>query len=178
MNKNIRRTVVFYSAWMVIIYAPAAVGDGVAEKATVTVSSSGSYATFKKSNLLGAGKDGYLYLKYEGEIDPSKLPVLIRLYTSGGEARVYTVFCDSSAQNAETGEPIFPEPEVTTPETTQDETTSVETTSEATAEATEPSESKDEGKPSSILPIVIAATAIVAIGAGAFIILKTKKRSK
>lgn len=161
-----------------IRFTDAAVGDGVAEKATVTVSSSGSNATFKKSSLLGTGKDGYLYLKYEGEIDPSKLPVLIRLYTSGGEARVYTGFCDSSAPNAEMGEPIFPEPEVTTPETTQAETTSVETTSEATAEATEPYEPIDEGKPSSILPIVIAAAASLAIGAGAFIILKTKKRSK
>ena len=163
-----------------IRFTDAAVGTGVAEKATVTVSSSGSYSTFKKSNLIGAGKDGYLYLKYEGEIDPAKLPVLIRLYTSGGEARVYTVFCDSSAQNAETGEPIFPEPEVTATETTIAEVTETEapaeTTSEQIADQTEPSDNGMEPPSSSLLPIAIAAAAVV-IGAGVAIlsILKKKK---
>lgn len=157
----------------------AAVGDGVAEKATVTVSSSGSYATFKKSNLLGAGKDGYLYLKYEGEIDPSKLPVLIRLYTSGGEARVYTVFCDASAKNAEMGEPIFPEPEVTEVETTAPEVAEsevpAETTIEPFTEQTEDSDTETESKSPSIIPIVIGAVA--AIGIGGLIFLKSKKKA-
>ncbi len=158
----------------------AAIGAGIAENATVTVSSSGSNVTFKKSNLLGARKSGYLYLKYEGEIDPSKLPVLIRLYTSGGEGRVYTVFCDSSAQNAEMGEPIFPESEVTATETTIAEVTETEapaeTTSEQIADQTEPSDNGMEEKTSSLLPIAIAAAAVV-IGVGVAIlsILKKKK---
>ncbi len=166
-----------------IKFTDAAIGDGINPSATVTLSSSGSSATFRKTALLGAGKSGYLYLKYEGEIDPSKLPVLVRIYTSSGESRIYTVVCDTSAPNADMGEPKFPEPEATTPETAEAETTEVEPTTEpipevTTAEQTEPSDQTTEEKPSSLLPIAIGAAAIAAVGAGVFIFLKTKKRSK
>ena len=63
-----------------IKFTNAAVGDGINPDTAVKVSSNGSYVTFNGTNLLGAGKSGYLYLKYEGEIDPDKLPVIVKLY--------------------------------------------------------------------------------------------------
>ena len=113
----------------------AAIGDGINTKASVALSSSGTSVTVKNSNLLGAGKEGYIYLKYDGEIDPAKLPVLIRINTASGESRVYTVVCDTSADNAEIGTPDFSIPEGTAEETTAavdtepiTETTTVEQT--------------------------------------------------
>ena len=164
-----------------IKFTDASIGDGIHESTKITVSSNGSYVTFKRSNLLPAGKDGYLYLKYEGEIDPSKLPVLIRMHNSSTELRVYTVVCDTSASNADMGEPKFSEPEESTPETTEIETTEAETTSEPIPESTEqpePSDGEGEGKPSLLLPIAIGAAAIAAIGVGVLICLKSKKKLK
>ena len=44
----------------------ASIGDGINAKASVTVSSSGTSATLKNSNLLGAGKEGYRSRKAPG----------------------------------------------------------------------------------------------------------------
>ena len=151
----------------------ASIGDGINAKASVTVSSSGTSATLKNSNLLGAGKEGYIYLKYDGEIDPAKLPVLIRINTSSGEKRVYTVFCDTSAANAEIGEPDFTEP---APETTEAETTTPETTvapETEQIEQTAPAPVEEETKPSLLLPIALATAAIAGI-ACAIVLLKKK----
>ncbi len=161
-----------------IRFTNAAIGSGITANATVTVPSSGSNATFKKTNLLGAGKSGYLYLKYEGEIDPSKLPVLVRIYTSSGELRIYTVVCDINADNADMGTPEFSEPEDTTSKTTEVETTEPEETSEAISkEETQSADLIDEKKPSLLLPIILGAvTGIGAIAVGVFVLLKKKKR--
>jgi hypothetical protein len=153
----------------------ASIGDGINAKASVTVSSSGTSATLKNSNLLGAGKEGYIYLKYDGEIDPAKLPVLIRINTASGEKRVYTVFCDTSAANAEIGEPDFTEP---APETTEAETTTPETTvapETEQIEQTAPAPVEEESKPSLLLPIALATAAVAGI-ACAIVLLKKKKK--
>jgi hypothetical protein len=163
-----------------IKFTDASIGDGINESSTVTLPSSGSNVTFKRSNLLPAGKEGYLYLKYEGEIDPSKLPVLIRMYTSSGEARVSTVFCDTSAANADIGEPKFPAPEETAPETASAPETTAEPEPETTAEAvtetapvneTEPEPTENKGCGGS----VAGGVAAVAIGIGTAVTVKRKK---
>lgn len=165
-----------------IRFTEAGIGDGINANAKSTLSSSGSNATFSATNLLGAGKSGYLYLKYEGDIDPDKLPVLVRIYSSSTELRIYTTVCDTSASNAERGEPKFPEPEVTTSEATESETTGGEDTSEpifdiTTDAHTEDSDREGEKKPSSLLPIIIGtAAAIAAVGTGMFILMKRKKK--
>ena len=165
-----------------IRFTEAGIGDGINTNAKSTLSSSGSNATFSGTNLLGAGKSGYLYLKYEGDIDPDKLPVLVRIYSSSTELRIYTTFCDTSAGNAEMGEPKFPESEVTTSEATESETTECEETSEpifdiTTDAHTEDSDREGEKKPSSLLPIIIGtAAAIAAVGTGMFILMKRKKK--
>ena len=165
-----------------IKFTEAGIGDGINTNAKSTLSSSGSNATFSGTNLLGAGKSGYLYLKYEGDIDPNKLPVLVRIYRLNTELRIYTTVCDTSAGNAEMGEPKFPESEVTTSEATESETTGGEDTSEpifdiTTDAHTEDSNREDEKKPSSLLPIIIGtAAAIAAVGTGMFILMKRKKK--
>lgn len=157
-----------------IRFTAAAIGEGVDKDASATVSSSGSSATFKDSNLLGAGKSGYLYLKYEGEIDPEKLPALVRITRLSSEARIYTAVCDASDSIADMGTPAFPEPEDTNSEATEREETTVEATLEptpeaTTAEETEPAKSGCGGSVSS--GIAIAATA-----AGAVVLKKKKKK--
>ena len=162
-----------------IRFTEAGIGSGINKNAKSTLPSSGSNATFSGTNLLGAGKSGYLYLKYEGEIDPEKLPVLVRIYSSSGELRIYTVVCDTNASNAEMGEPKFPEPEVTTPETTVIEETTAEPIPDTTPiEQTETSELEAEPKSSSILPIAIGAAAAAAICAGVIVLKKKKKKKK
>ena len=158
-----------------IKFTDAAIGDGINSKASVTISSSGTSVTVKNSNLLGAGKEGYIYLKYDGEIDPAKLPVLIRINTASGESRVYTVVCDTSAANAEIGEPDFTEP---APETTEAETTTPETTvapETEQIEQTAPAPVEEESKPSLILPIALTTAAVAGI-ACAIVLLKKKKK--
>lgn len=160
-----------------IRFTEAGIGSGINKNAKSTLPSSGSNATFSGTNLLGAGKSGYLYLKYEGEIYPEKLPVLVRIYSSSGELRIYTVVCDTNASNAEMGEPKFPEPEVTTPETTVIEETTAEPVPDTTPiEQTETSELEAEPKSSSILPIAIGAAAAAAIGVIVFILSKRKRK--
>ena len=165
-----------------IKFTEAGIGDGINTNAKSTLSSSGSSATFSGTTMLGAGKSGYLYLKYEGEIDPAKLPVLVRIYRLNTELRIYTTVCDTSAGNAEMGEPKFPEPEETTSEATESETTECEKTSEpifdiTTDAHTEDSNREGEKKPSSLLPIIIGtAAAIAAVGTGMFILMKRKKK--
>ena len=160
-----------------IRFTEAGIGSGINKNAKSTLPSSGSNATFSGTNLLGAGKSGYLYLKYEGEIDPEKLPVLVRIYSSSGELRIYTVVCDTNASNAEMGEPKFPEPEVTPPETTVIEETTAEPIPDTTPiEQTETSELEAEPKYSSILPIAIGAAAAAAIGVIVFILSKRKRK--
>ena len=151
----------------------AAIGEGVSEKAKITLPSSGANVTFQGTNMIKAGADGYLYLKYEGEIDPEKLPVLIRLYRTSGESRVYTVFCDASAGNADLGTPEFTKPEdVTEAESTEAEVTVEPVTDEVQTNAeptnTEPAEKGCGG-------FVGGAGAITAITAGS-ILSKKKKR--
>ena len=151
----------------------AAIGDGINTKASVALSSNGTSATVKNSSLLGAGKEGYIYLKYDGEIDPAKLPVLIRINTASGESRVYTVVCDTSADNAEIGTPDFSIPEGTAEETTAvdtepiTETTMVEQT-ETTPTDTNPFNSGCGG-------FAHSGIAIAAIGACALVSKKKKK---
>lgn len=165
-----------------IKFTEAGIGDGINTNAKSTLSSSGSNATFSGTNLLGAGKSGYLYLKYEGDIDPDKLPVLVRIYRLNTELRIYTTVCDTSAGNAEMGEPKFREPEETTSGTTESEATGGEDTSEpifdiTTDAHTEDSDREGEKKPSSLLPIIIGtAAAIAAVGTGMFILMKRKKK--
>lgn len=158
----------------------ASIGDGINENTTVTLSSNGSYVTFKKSNLLPAGKEGYLYLKYDGEIDPSKLPVLIRMYTSSGESRVYTVFCDTNAKNADIGSPIFSNHEESTAESPEIEPAETESTKELIPDSettqTTPTDNADENNSSLILPIALGAAAVAAICAVTFIISKKKRK--
>ena len=156
-----------------IKFTDASIGEGINEKSTVTLPSSGSNVTFKRSNLLPAGKEGYLYLKYEGEIDPSKLPVLIRMYTSSGEARVYTVFCDTSADNADIGEPIFTKPEESTAESTEIEATEAEGT---TAEQIETTPTDTEPTKSGCGGFAHSGIAISAMGAAAVVLKKKKKK--
>ena len=163
-----------------IKFTDASIGEGINEKSTVTLSSNGSYVTFKKSNLLPAGKEGYLYLKYDGEIDPSKLPVLVRMYTSSGELRVYTVFCDTNANNADIGSPIFSNHEESTAESTEIEPAEAESTKELIPDSetiqTTPTDNADENNSSLILPIALGAAAVAAICAVAFIISKKKRK--
>ncbi|MBQ2240701.1 MAG: family 10 glycosylhydrolase [Clostridia bacterium] len=163
-----------------IKFTDASIGEGINEKSTVTLSSNGSYVTFKKSNLLPAGKEGYLYLKYDGEVAPSKLPVLVRMYTSSGESRVYTVFCDTNAQNADIGSPIFSNHEESTAESTEIEPTEAESTKELIPDSettqTTPTDNADENNSSLILPIALGAAAVAAICVAAFIISKKKRK--
>ena len=156
-----------------IKFTDASIGEGINEKSTVTLPSSGSNVTFKRSNLLPAGKEGYLYLKYEGEIDPAKLPVLIRMYTSSGEVRVYTVFCDTSADNADIGDPIFTKPEESTAESTEVETIEAEVT---TAEQTETTPADTEPTKNGCGGFAHSSIAIAAMGATALIFLKKKSK--
>lgn len=159
-----------------IKFTEAGFGSGINTNTKTTLPSSGSNATFSETNLLGAGKSGYVYLKYEGEIDPSKLPVLVRIYRSNTELRIYTTVCDTSAGNADMGEPKFPEPEVTTPETTVIEETTAEPIPDTTPiEQTETSAPEADQKSSPTLPIAIGAAAAAAICAGAIILKKKKK---
>ncbi len=160
-----------------IKFTDAAIGDGINANTTVSVASGGSYVTFKRNNLLAGNKSGYLYLKYEGEIDPSKLPVLVRINRSSGELRIYTVVCDTSAVNAEMGEPKFPEPEVTTTETTDPSSClgDTEPISETTvAEQTEAAPSDTEPAKSGCGGFAHSGIAIAAIGAVA--VLKKRKK--
>ena len=165
-----------------IKFTAAGIGSGINTNTKTSLPSSGSSATFSGTNMLGAGKSGYLYLKYEGDIDPAKLPVLVRIYNSNTESIIFTVVCDTSASNADMGEPKFPEPEETTSGTTESETTEGEETSEpifdiTTDAHTEDSDREGEKKPSSLLPIIIGtAAAIAAVGIGMFILMKRKKK--
>lgn len=165
-------------------FTAAAIGEGIDPDTTATVASSGSNVTFKENGLLRGGKSGYLYLKYEGEIDQSKLPVIVRIYRSS-ELLIYTAVCDSNDSIADMGKPEFPEPEVTTAEVTEIETTDPSSCvgatepipAEATVEQTEPSDQSDSKKPSYVLPIAIAA-AVAAVGVGVAVLLKRKKKTK
>ena len=144
-----------------------AIGEGIAQNAKISVSSNGANATFQTTNMVKTGADAYIYLKYEGDIDPLKLPVLVRLYRTSGEARVYTVFCDTSADNAEIGNPDFPITEETAEETTAPvdteptiEATTVEQT-ETDPTDTEPAKSGCGGFVGSALPIASVAAGVI-----------------
>ena len=161
-------------------FTAAAIGEGIDPDTTASVASSGSNVTFKENSLLRGGKSGYLYLKYEGEIDPVKLPLIVRIYRSTAEPLIYTAICNASDNIADMGKPEFPEPEETTPETTEAEKTAVETTSEpisevTTVERTEPSDQNENKKPSYVLPIAIGA-AVAAVGVGVAVLIKRKKK--
>ena len=159
----------------------AGIGESINENAKTTVSSNGSYVTYQGTNLLKAGESGYLYLKYEGEIDPTKLPVIVRLYRSSTELRVYTVVCDASDGNSDMGKPKFPEPEETTEETTENETTEVEETSTpisevTSAEQTDSATSDTEPAKNGCGGFINSGIAIAAIGTGAVVLKKRKKK--
>ena len=159
-----------------IKFTGAGIGEGVNDNTKATVASNKAYVTFQNTNLLGAGKSGYLYLKYEGEIDPAKLPVIVRLYRSTTESRVYTVVCNTSDGNAEIGSPEFPEPEVTTVEATEAETTTEPIPETTTSEQTDAAPSVTEPADSGCGGFAHSGIAIAAIGAGAIILKKKKKR--
>ena len=154
----------------------AAIGDGISEKAKITLPSSGANVTFQATNMIKAGEGGYLYLKYEGEIDPSKLPVLIRLYRTSGESRVYTVFCDASANNADIGAPSFPIPEETAEATTATADTTEEITEAATANVTEAAPTDTEPDEKGCGGFAHSSIAIAAMGAAAVVLKKKKKK--
>ncbi len=162
-----------------IKFTDAAVGSDINPHAAVKLSSNGSYVTFKRTDLLKAGKCGYLYLKYEGDLDPSKLPLLVRLYRSSGELRVYTVVCDVSTGNADMGEPKFPEPEESTAENAASEETTVESTNEPISEATVAEQT--DSAPSATEPAKsgcggFASSGIAIAAIGAVTVLKKKKK--
>ena len=58
-------------------------------------------AAFEGDGLLEADKIGYLCLKYDGDIDPSKLPLIVRIFRSSDEMRIYTAVRDANADDAE-----------------------------------------------------------------------------
>ena len=158
-----------------IKFTNAAVGDGINPDTAVKVSSNGSYVTFNGTNLLGAGKSGYLYLKYEGEIDPDKLPVIVKLYRSGAEARVYTAVFDASAGGEDMGDPKFHESETTTAEATEAETAQAETTAEPPLDTTS-AEQMTEPAPENKGCGGFAHSGIAIAALGAAVLKKKKKK--
>lgn len=158
-----------------IKFTNAAVGDGINPDTAVKVSSNGSYVTFNGTNLLGAGKSGYLYLKYEGEIDPDKLPVIVKLYRSGAEARVYTAVFDASAGGEDMGDPKFHESETTTAEATEAETAQAETTAEPPLDTTS-AEQMTEPAPENKGCGGFAHSGIAIAALGAAVLKKRKKK--
>ena len=68
----------------------AALGEGFDCNATATLVSNGASVAFEGDELLAAGKNGYLCLEYDGDIDPAKLPLLVRIYRASDEMRIYT----------------------------------------------------------------------------------------
>lgn len=158
-----------------IKFTNAAVGDGINPDTAVKVSSNGSYVTFNGTNLLGAGKSGYLYLKYEGEIDPDKLPVIVKLYRSGAEARVYTAVFDASAGGEDMGDPKFHESETTAAEATEAETAQAETTAESPLDTTS-AEQMTEPAPENKGCGGFAHSGIAIAALGAAVLKKRKKK--
>jgi hypothetical protein len=68
----------------------AALGEGFDPDATASLASNGSSVAFEGDELLAADKSGCLCLEYEGDIDPAKLPLLVRIYRASDEMRIYT----------------------------------------------------------------------------------------
>jgi len=137
-----------------IKFTAAVVGSGVNAKTTITKASNGTYVKFASASLLQANKSGYLYLKYEGNLSPSKLPALVHVSRSSGEIRLYTATFDAESEKADLGDPKFPEPVV--PETpsvpsnpTNPSTPSTPTTPETPSNPNTPSNPETPNTPSS-----------------------------
>jgi hypothetical protein len=73
-----------------IKFMNAAPGEGFDPDAIASLASNGSSVAFEGDELLAADKSGYLCLEYEGDIDPAKLPLLVRIYRASDEMRIYT----------------------------------------------------------------------------------------
>ncbi|MBO5702777.1 MAG: family 10 glycosylhydrolase [Clostridia bacterium] len=82
-----------------IKFTNAAIGEGFDRNATASVASNGSSVVFEGDELLPVDKIGYLCLEYEGDIDPARLPLLVHIYRSSDEMRIYTAVWDANADN-------------------------------------------------------------------------------
>lgn len=153
------------------------VGEGFNANAKVTVAKSRGNVKLTGSELMG--KQGYLYVKYEGELDPTK-PVATVTFSRSATAIVYTSYyakCDANADMGTPGE--FSEVvETTKPkETTKSPETTVspaETTSDVTTEeqSTAPSTKKEGGCGSVVGLGAMLATLISA----AFVMTKKRRQ--
>lgn len=73
-----------------IKFTNAALGEGFDPDATASLAPNGASVAFEGDELLAADKSGCLCLEYEGDIDPAKLPLLVRIYRASDEMCIYT----------------------------------------------------------------------------------------
>lgn len=151
------------------------VGEGFKSGLKEYISGSGSYAKISGSNIFSNGTEGYLYLKYEGEITEGSMPVRVSV-SRGTEICTYNAYYATGDENADAGTPgTFEETtaEETTaaPEITSEMTSPEETSAEATAPET--SAPASEGGCGSAL----AGAALTASVAAVSVLTKKKKRN-
>jgi len=156
----------------------ASVGDGISSSAKIKFAKNGSYITFQGTNILPYGKEGFLYLQYEGDIDPAKAPVLVTV-AGTSDICTYNTYRLATASDADKGAPDTFEtaPAVTTAvkvTTTAEVTTTPEITEKDTSPAdTTTAENNTKGKGCGA---VVSGIAVIGAAVCAAIILKKKKK--
>ena len=151
-------------------------GDEFKDGTTAFIAKNGSYAKISGSNILSGKTEGYIYLKYEGEINTSNNPVLVRL-SRGTEICTYNAFYTLGDENADPGTPgEFEEltDEVTTEEmtTASPEVTDEITSSDATSAPDTSAPTAENGCGSAL-----AGAALTTSVAAGFVLTKKKKRT-
>lgn len=113
------------------------VGDGFKDSAKLTVPTNRGSVKLSGNDIMSADR-GYIYIKYEGELDPSKSVATVT-FSRSAAAIVYTSYCAKGDANTDMGTPgnFIEIPETTKPKET---TASPETTEapEVTEEITAP----------------------------------------
>jgi hypothetical protein len=116
------------------------VGDGFKDSAKLTVPTNRGSVKLSGNDIMSADR-GYIYIKYEGELDPSKSVATVT-FSRSAAAIVYTSYCAKGDANTDMGTPgnFIEIPETTKPKET---TASPETTEAPTAtEAPETTETR------------------------------------
>ncbi|MBO4972211.1 MAG: family 10 glycosylhydrolase [Clostridia bacterium] len=165
----------------------ASVGEGFENGTDIKFAKNGTYVRFTGKDILKGGKDGYLYLKYEGDINKESAPASVTASRTN-TLIVYTATFSSNDEKADMGVPgDFTEPTV---ETTTDKVTTTEVTTLPDADETtalnngngqiaNPETTASENKRNGCGSLISGGlTSVTAALAGIFAIKKKKKESK
>ena len=155
----------------------ASVGSGFADSTTIKFAKNKSNVKFSGSSMLKGGSDGYLYVKYEGDIKDGASPIDITVNRSSALI-VYTVTYSSTDKNADVGTPgTFTEPPEETTKYTETTAPDVTTAAEGTsAESDAKTTLTSSGKTSSgCSSFVGGGAAFLTVLLGGYTITKKKK---